>query len=233
MLTKKKSLLLITTLLIAVNLFTVYQYSLEQFRVSRSVTSFIFLLVFSFYGGIKKRLLFYALLSFFVSDMFVIRYDELIYNNLTSVAATIGYLLIGFYLFPKFKLSSVKKRIVAIFVVLVSISAYMFYELIGLMAITLNNDLHRYVYYLYSLVLLGLLVLVGNYNFRYNSTQSTYCMLFVFALVVSNLFAAISYYLGMPLFYYPTRFFYVIGLGLLTAFAVLPFEKELLLEEEQ
>lgn len=232
MLTKKNLLLILTVVMIVVNIFAIYQYDLQAVRLFRSVTSFIFLVTFVILGGFKKKLMFFALLFFFISDLFINRYDQIVYNNLTSVASTLGYLFIGYYIFPKFKLVSIKKRIVVLFLVIILISAYMFYEVIGLMSASLNNTWHQYLYYLYSLVLLALLILVGNYNFRYNSTQSTYCMFFVFSFVVSDLFAAISYYLGIPMFYYPTRFFYVLGLGLLTAYAVLKFEKELLYEDE-
>lgn len=233
MLSKKKYIILVTVVLILVNIVAVHQLHLDHVRGLRGVSSFIFLVVFLVFGGAKKKPLLFALLFFFISDIFINRYDELLYNNLTSIASTLGYLFIGYYLYPKFKLVSIKKRVMALFLVIIGISAYMFYEVVGLMSATLKSELHQYLYYIYSLVLLGLLIMVGNYNFRYNSSQSTFCMYFIFAFVVSDLFAAISYYLGMPLFYHPTRVFYILGLGLLTGYSVMKFDKEVLLEETQ
>ncbi|QDO92468.1 hypothetical protein FNB79_00180 [Formosa sediminum] len=125
-----------------------------------------------------------------------------------------------------------KKTLLAFFIVIV-FCTIMFYELIDVMFVMFQSLLHRYLYFSSALVILALLIIVGNYNFRYNSVQSTTCMYFTFSLVFSDIFAFITFYLDMDVFYYPTRIFYIIGLATFTAYAVLPFQDEELFLEDK
>ncbi|MDW5287638.1 hypothetical protein [Formosa sp. PL04] len=148
------------------------------------------------------------------------------YNNLTSVVRSLGYLFIGMHLLSKFKLVVENRKTLIVYLIIIGFGAFMFFELIQIMSMTYKGMLHEYLYFFYATVLLALLILVGNYNFRYSSIQSTACMYFLFSFVVSDLFAALAICLKIHSFYYPTRIFYILGLAILTGYAVLPFPKE-------
>ncbi|WP_141675491.1 hypothetical protein [Formosa haliotis] len=206
---KKKIILIVSITLLAINVWAIYNFSVDNLRLVRLCTSTIFLVFFAILGGLKNVKLFIVLILFCISDVFILRYDELLYNNATSILSTLGYLVLASYLIPRFSIKNMHIGLKVAFSGILLVSAYVFYEVIGLMSQSLKSELHRYLYYLYSLVLLGLLVLGGNYFFRYNTTKSLYCLCFIFSFVVSDLFAALSYYSNLPLFYYPTRFFIV------------------------
>ncbi|MBP1838816.1 hypothetical protein [Formosa algae] len=198
----------------------------------RVINTFLYLVVFVLFKGYRKKKLAIAMLLFFVSDFCVMNYNQLLYNNLTSIIRTLGYFFIALHLVPKFKLEMESKKALLAYSIVIIFCAVMFYELIDLMSLTLQDVFHKYLYFSYALVLLILLIIVGNYNFRYNSIQSTTSMYFIFSLIISDLFAFITYYLDMDAFYYPTRIFYIIGLATLTAYAVLPFRQEVLFKDE-
>ncbi|WP_299778683.1 hypothetical protein [uncultured Formosa sp.] len=218
--------------MILINIFFIEYLSMDYIRPLRAITTFSFSLLFVFFKGYRYSKLAIAFMFFFLSDLFIIKYDKLVFNNLTSVVRTLGYLFIGLHLLPKFKVEIESKRALAAYLIAIFFCAIMFYELIDIMSLTFKDMVHRYLYFSYSLILLGLLILVGNYNFRYNSTQSTSCMYFTFSFVISDLFAFISYYLEIDAFYYPTRIFYILGLAALTAYAVLPFQREVLYKDD-
>ncbi len=57
-------------------------------------------------------------------------------------------------------------------------------------------------------------------------------MFFVFAFILSDISAVMAYYLNVTVFYHPDRFFYILGLALMTAYATFDFKEEVLFEED-
>ncbi len=232
MFSRKISIIALAGIMILINIFFIKYFSVDYIRALRPFTTLSFCLLFVLFKGYKHVKLAIAFMLFFISDLFIIKYDILLFNNLTSVVRSLGYFFIGLHLLPKFKVEIESKKTLIAYLIVIFFCAIMFYELIDIMSLTSKDLIHRYLYFFYTLILLVLLILVGNYNFRYNSIQSTSCMYFTFSFVVSDLFGFITYYLGMNAFCYPTRIFYILGLAVLTAYSVLPFHREVLYEED-
>ena len=233
MISKKTSLIILTCIIILINFYVINYYPIYMLPL-RFSSSLIFLLVCLLFGGLIKIKLIMGLLFLCLTDFLIINYDDNFYNNLTTIPKSIAYIFIGWHLLPKFEVERENKKTLLVFLVLIGFCGIMFYELVDAMTFTFKGGvLHKYLYLCYALVLLSVLVLVGNYNFRYNSIQSISCMLFMFAFAISDLFAFIAYYLDINSFYYPTRLFYILGLGLFTAYIVLQFPKEELFIEDR
>ena len=232
MLPKKNSIIILSLIMILINFYFINNHDLDYVRPLRSISSFAFFTLFAVFGGLKKINLTIAFLFLCLSDLLIINYDYKLFNNLTSIAKSISYIFIGWHLVPKFKIELENKNILFVYLILIAFSAFMFYELVDTMTLTIHEEVHKYLYLFYAFVLLVMLVLVGNYNFRYHSIQSTSCMYFAFLFAISDLFGFITYYLDIYLFHYPTRLFYILGLAILTAYAVLPFQEEELYEDD-
>ena len=188
---KKASIIGLACIMIVVNSYVLHQYPMDEGRILRCLTSLVFLILFSCFGGLKKKKLAIAFVLLFVTDVFICNYDLLFYNYLTSVSKTLTYIFISWHLLPKFKLVKDCKKTLIIYFLIILISGLLLFKLVDAMSMIFLDGMHRFLYLTSALFLLISLVLAGNYNFRYNSRKSTACIIFMFLFVFSDLFGFI------------------------------------------
>lgn len=230
--TKKLILTIIAIILIAVNLFVIYQYEVAESRMVRLFSTALLFLVYLAFKGFKNKIVLAAFMFFLISDVFIQKYEEPLYNKLTFITTIIGYSLLALHILPKLSFKKTNKFLITIFAIVVLINTYMLYELIHMVEFKLIDKTQEFLFYVYGIAMITIGLFGGNYNFRYNSSQSTFCMFFVFAFILSDISAVMAYYLNVTVFYYPDRFFYIVGLALMTAYATFDFKKEVLFEED-
>lgn len=230
--TKKLILTIIAIILIAVNLFVIYQYEVAESRMVRLFSTALLFLVYLAFKGFKNKIVLAAFVFFLISDVFIQKYEEPLYNKLTFITTIVGYSLLALHILPKLSFKKTNKFLITIFAIVVLINTYMLYELIHMVEFKLIDKAQEFLFYVYGIAMITMGLFGGNYNFRYNSSQSTFCMFFVFAFILSDISAVMAYYLNVTVFYYPDRFFYIVGLALMTAYVIFDFKKEVLFEED-
>ncbi|MHA7943261.1 hypothetical protein ACJOV8_009305 [Formosa sp. 3Alg 14/1] len=231
MISKKTSIILLACTMVVINFFIITQFTAFDSRLVRNITTLAFFVLFIIFGGLKKIKLTLVYLLFISTDVCIMFYDYPFYNNLASVLKSLGLLVMIWHLIPRFKIELESKKSVVGSLLIIGFGGALFLELLELATMKFNNTLHIFLYACCALLYLILFILVVNYNLRYNSMRSIVCVFFVFSIALSDFLAFISYYLAIGEFYYPTRLFHILGITLLTAYAVLPFKKEELFEE--
>ncbi|MFB9054581.1 hypothetical protein ACFFVB_15935 [Formosa undariae] len=229
MIAKKTSIIVLACTMVLINFFIITQFTAFDSRLVRNITTLAFFILYIFFGGLKKTKLTIVFSLFILTDVCILFYDNLIYNSLVSVLKSIGLAVLSWHLLPKFKIVFESKKSTVGSLLIIIFSGILFVELLDLAIMKFSDNLHIFLYACCALLYIILLILVVNYNFRYNSIRSIVCLFCVFSLAASDLLAFISYYLEVGVFYYPTRLFHILGVTLFTAYAVLPFKKEELL----
>src|SRR5690606_35145938 len=229
---KKLILTIVTVLLIIVNLFVIHNYDIAESRIIRLASIIILFAFFLIFKGYKNKTILAAFIFFLISDICIQNYEDSLYNKLKFVATILCYSLIAISILPKLSFKKTNKFLITIFAIVVLINTYMLYELIHIVEFKLIDKTQEFLFYIYGMAMITMGLFGGHYNFRFNSSQSTFCMFFVFSLILSDICAVMAYYLNVTVFYYPDRFFYILGLALMTAYATFDFKEEVLFEED-
>lgn len=218
--------------MLIINLSVIYFYDVESSRIIRLVSTILFFLFFILNKGYNKSLLLIAFALFLVSDISMLRYEELIYNRLTFITTILAYSFIAIHIFPKIKLLKNNKWVFIIFSLVLIVNTLMLNELIHMVEFKLIDKIHEILFYVYGVAMIVMGLFAANYNFRYNSTQSTLCMYFVLGFILSDIFAVMAYYLNFEVFYFPDRIFYILGISVLVSYSVLELDEEVLYDDE-
>ncbi len=218
--------------MLIINLSVIYFYDVESSRIIRLVSTILFFLFFILNKGYNKSLLLIAFALFLVSDICMLRYEELIFNRLTFLTTILAYSFIAIHIFPKIKLLKNNKWVFIIFSLVLIVNTLMLNELIHMVEFKLIDKTHEILFYVYGDAMIVMGLFAANYNFRYNSTQSTLCMYFVLGFILSDIFAVMAYYLNFEVFYFPDRIFYILGISVLVSYSVLELDEEVLYDDE-
>ena len=218
--------------MLIINLSVIYFYDVESSRIIRLVSTILFFLFFILNKGYNKSLLLIAFALFLVSDICMLRYEELIFNRLTFLTTILAYSFIAIHIFPKIKLLKNNKWVFIIFSLVLIVNTLMLNELIHMVEFKLIDKTHEILFYVYGVAMIVMGLFAANYNFRYNSTQSTLCMYFVLGFILSDIFAVMAYYLNFEVFYFPDRIFYILGISVLVSYSVLELDEEVLYDDE-
>ena len=229
---KKLILTIVSVILLVINLFVIYKYDVAESRIIRLASTALLFLVFLAFKGFKNKTVLAAFIFFLISDIFIQKYEDPLYNKLTFITTIIGYSILALHILPKLSFKKTNKLLITIFAIVVLINTYMLYELIHMVEFKPIDKTQEFLFYIYGVAMITMGLFGGNYNFRYNSSQSTFCMFFVFAFILSDISAVMAYYLNVTVFYHPDRFFYILGLALMTAYATFDFKEEVLFEED-
>jgi len=207
------------------NLLSIYFLGEEDSRWFR-VGSSLYFLIWSFFFGVFNSKMHFVLLSYLICDISLVFYESQAFNFITFISRSLIFLLLILIVFPRIR--SVKFRffelIMGAAVILVNI--YLLFELIGMVPEAYLYDFF-YPAYLSLTTLTMLLVGVAfTYNNRSSSKKSFYFLLAALFLALSDVNFFIAFYLDVPVFNYPDRFFHVLALGLIVLFWIKPLEAD-------
>lgn len=157
------------------------------------------------------------------SSIAAVWYEYGIMASTSMILNFIAFLLLLWFIIPKFKIENLTKTFTLLFILMVIVNGYLFFQLIELMKdMTLNYTQYAFmVLSAFCGILLGFLALF--YNHFYNTRQSMAFVLLVFLLIFSEIFRGIGYYnlTDGVVFIYLARISLVLALCVLVHFSFL------------
>ena len=222
----KKTLLLISIILFLMNVYVTLSYTLVESRIMKLTSGVVFFVLFLFYKGFKNRYIFLAVSCFLVSDVFLIFYEKLASNKLTSIITIVGYVILIGHVFKKVQLQKVNKYLIAFFAFLILLNVYGLFEVLRSLEYKFYDGLQQIVFYTHGIVIIALCTVSANYNFVYNTRKSMYFMYLSFGFAFSNLTAFLAYYYDASLFFILSRFLYLSAFFFIINYVVTSHEKE-------
>lgn len=208
--TSQNLLLVATTLLLLVNLFVIYQFTLFENRVLRTLGTLVFLL-FIIRLKPKDTILLVAFFLFLVVDIATIFYENIIFNKLASLFKMIGYLGLIFYIFKKVKLVQLKNFLWVFSAVLIALTLYLMQLVLSVAQASFIDGVQNILFYCYGFIIILLGSFTAYYHTVSTSSASLFFLFFVFGIVLSDICGFIGYYLGFESYYFLDRIFYLFG----------------------
>ena len=178
-------------------------------NILRLTTAISFFILFLLNKGYK---LLFAFLCFIISDVFMLFYENIVLNKLTSLVTVIGYVTLISYRIKKVQVKNLNKYIISFFVALILFNAYKLYDIIHTIKYVLLDHVQEMLLYMYGASLITMCALSVNHNFKENTKRSMYFMLTTFSLTLSDLCAFTGYYHKIYSVYYADRAFYILSL---------------------
>ncbi|WP_452599928.1 hypothetical protein [Pontimicrobium sp. MEBiC01747] len=222
----KKIIPILALVLVIYNCVGIYSFNLEYTRVIKLISTLVLFIVFLLFKGYKKRNFLVAYICFVMADGFMLFYEEFFFDKLTLLMIGLAYISISIYVYPKINFLSLNKYVILVLLFLVIINLYLYFEILNLINIAHKNILQNIVMVVFGISVVTMGLFASIYNYKYNSIQSVYYILFVFMLILSMIFNAIAYYGGVKIFFYLNRSFHVLALSTMLLYCILPFKKE-------
>ncbi len=222
----KKTLLIISIILFLINAYVTLSYTLIESRMMKLISAVIYFILFLFYKGFKNKSILLAISCFLVSDIFLIYYEKLSSNKLTSLIIIIGYIILIGHVFKRVQLKKINKYLLAFFAILILLNSYALYEVLKSLEYRFYDSLQQIIFYTHGIVIIALCAVAANYNFVYNTNKSMYFMYFSFAFAFSNLTAFLAYYYDTSIFFVLSRFLYVFAFFFVVNYVTVAHEKD-------
>lgn len=226
----KKIVVTVAVILCIISIYVIYNYGFFEERIIRLISSSVFLLLIIIFKGFKSSILFFAFLCFWLSDIFIFQYENSLFNKLALTFPILAYIVITIHIYKKIKSFNLNKFIITFFACIILLNIYMIYEIVEVIELNAAQVFEKIMIYLngFALIIMGLMA--GIYNFKYNSTCSTYCIFFVFIFIASAICNVLAYYLNLEALFYFNRCFYVLALAIMLLYLLLQKDAELLLD---
>lgn len=207
-----KTLITVSIILLLVSSYSIYHEYLETSRILRLTTAISFFILFLINKGYRYYKLLFAFLCFIVSDVFMLFYENIVLNKLTSLVTVIGYITLISYIIKKVQIKNLNKYVISFFVALILFNIYKLYDIIHTIKYVLLDHVQEMLLYMYGASLITMCALSVNHNFKENTKRSMYFMLATFSLALSDLCAFTGYYHKIYSVYYADRAFYILAL---------------------
>ena len=88
---EKKTLLILSLLLLVINIYVIATCAVFERRLVRLISVFSYFLLFMFFKGYKNKAIGIVFVSFLISGFFMLFYEDSLFNKLTSVCSIIGF----------------------------------------------------------------------------------------------------------------------------------------------
>ncbi len=223
----KKTITILTLLLILVNLFVISGYSLQERRLMRLFSVCSYFIVLWIYKGFKDKTILYIFILLLFADIFNLYYEYDLMNKLVSVAKITAYFLIAKSVFTKLRLfKNTKPLIILFFSIIVSLNLVLVYQVVWETSDKMNDNLEVVLFLLYGIVIIGMGLISIHYNFRYHTKRSMYFLYFVFALILSDISWFIAYFLEIRILFYADILFYLAALYATVKYAIETSKKD-------
>lgn len=226
-----KAVLLITWALLLVVSFLYYELdNFSMYRLLRGFVSLVFLGIVIFYTKKKTNLVLASFLFIFgISSISTVWYENASIAVVSLFLNLFACILLIIALWPKASFKNLGIVLTVVFILMVIINAYIFYEFISKLRDFANGSLNYVVMLLVSIavVIIGFLSLL--YNHSCNTKTSLVFTMAIFLFIFAGVFRAISYYgFGYgDVSIYVARFTFITANAMLAHFMLMPkTEKE-------
>jgi hypothetical protein len=207
-------------ILLVLNFFIISEYGLIEERIARIASSSILFLVYLFSVSKKEKFFIIGFIFLIISDILLYNYESPPIKKLVFVVMILGYLAFLFHIRPYIQNLKTDLGQKLIFVVALSINVVLLYFLIEMAEDKMDDLLHSALFFIFGITLITLVVFAFSYSHRYSNKASFFFICGILGLVFSDISGYIAYYLEFEEFYYPDRFFYILGLVSLVKFAL-------------
>jgi hypothetical protein len=221
-----KTLITISIVLLLISTYSIYYKHLQLSRILRLTTATSFFIFFLLNKGYKYYRLLFVFICFIISDAFMLFYENIILNKLTSLVTIIGYLTLISIIIKKVQIKNLNKYIISFFIVLILFNLFKLHSIINTISHVLLDFVQESLLYIYGISLISICALSVNYNFKENTKKSTYFMLTAFSITLSDLCAFIGYYHKIYSIYYADRIFYILSFYFLVRYTLQLSQKE-------
>lgn len=213
-----KSLLsAITAIILLANFYIIFAYDLEISRWARLVSTSVFMFLLLLQRTYSKRLLgvFFFLL---ISDIGLFYYENPLANAGTFLMRIVAYLLLVFVVGSELKKLQASIFQKVLFVVVFTLNLAMLYLLVGMVPVEYAYPGLNLLFYTYGISMISMVIAAISYSNRYSDKTSFFFTAATLCLVFSDISSFIAYYLEFEEFYFPDRFFYILGIAGLVKF---------------
>lgn len=205
--------------LLIINFLVIFQYELLESRWLRIISSFFYLILFL---KVSKKNEIFLIGSFFllvISDFLMLDYENPLLKKLTFILVIIAYIALIFHIRPHIKNLQTNFFQKILFVIILAVNTVMLFLLVDMVEGGMDDSIHQALFFLYGFAMISLVIFAFSFNHRYSNKASFFFICAVLGFIFSDISGFISYYLKVDEFYYPDRFFYLLGLLSLVKFA--------------
>lgn len=207
----------ITLILLIANFYIIFEYDQELSRWARLISTGIFLLILLWRKTYSKRML-SAFFFLLISDLLLFSYENSIANAATFLMRISAYTLLVFVVVPELKNLKTNLFQKFIFVVVFLLNLAMLYMLVDMVPAQFVYPGLNILFYAYGISMIMMVIAAISYSNRYSDKTSFYFTAATLCLVFSDITSFIAYYLEFSEFYFPDRFFYILGIAGLVKF---------------
>lgn len=207
----------ITLILLIANFYIIFEYDQELSRWARLISTGIFLLILLWRKTYSKRML-SAFFFLLISDLLLFSYENSIANAATFLMRISAYTLLVFVVVPELKNLKTNLFQKFIFVVVFLLNLAMLYMLVDMVPTQFVYPGLNILFYAYGISMIMMVIAAISYSNRYSDKTSFYFTAATLCLVFSDITSFIAYYLEFFEFYFPDRFFYILGIAGLVKF---------------
>ncbi len=220
-----KVLLVLGLILIIGNFYVIDQYALREVRWARIVSCALLFSFFVIISKLKRNLLTVTFALFLISALLSLQNEVLLIRKLNLGVVITAYLLLILHVLPMVKNLKTDLFQKMTFILIVGVNLYMLYSLADMKGGKIQDYTQLVLLFLRGISIIGVGIMAFSYCNRYSNTGSIYFLLAVLGLVLSDIFAFVSFYLEIWNFVFVDRFFYIIGIACLARYATL-YRKE-------
>tara|TARA_B100000953_G_C17881484_1_gene378165 strand:- start:9 stop:497 length:489 start_codon:yes stop_codon:yes gene_type:complete len=161
-----------------------------------------------------------------MSDVLLLNYENMYINTATFPLRIAAYSTIVLVIFPEIK--TLKMSIIqkVVFAIVFSLNIAMLYVLVDMIPEKYDYPHLNFLFYIYGSAAIS-------YSNIYSDATAFFFTAGALCLVFSDIMSFIAYYLEFYEFYYPDRFFYILGIISLVKFATFSRNHEPLFEMER
>lgn len=221
----------IVLILLTANLYIIYEYDQELSRWARLISTGIFLLILLWRKTYGKRML-SAFFCLFISDLLLFYYENPVANTATFLMRISAYTLLVLVVVPELKNLKTNLFQKLLFVVVFFLNLAMLYMLVGMVPGQYVYPGLDILFYIYGISMIAMVIAAISYSNRYSDRTSFYFTAATLCLVFSDITSFIGYYLQFYEFYFPDRFFYILGIAGLVKFTSFARSHEAVAEME-
>lgn len=194
-------------------------------RWGRLISTFLVFLIL-IWKHRSEKLLLSAILLLLMSDVLLLNYENMYINTATFPLRIAAYSTIVLVIFPEIK--TLKMSIIqkVVFAIVFSLNIAMLYVLVDMIPEKYDYPHLNFLFYIYGSAAIS-------YSNIYSDATAFFFTAGALCLVFSDIMSFIAYYLEFYEFYYPDRFFYILGIISLVKFATFSRNHEPLFEMER
>ena len=226
----KKVISQVAVLLVLANVLGVAFLDFQGMQHMRLASTIIFLILFVWLKGYKNVLLLLAFFSLVCADFFIHFFETVRYVNIALAFRGLAAICICLDILPKIIRLKYRPTTMVMLFSVALLNVFLLYKLLNLTQMATKDSSLAVVVLFYGALHVFLAILAFTYSYGYGTVEARFCLVFVYAIIISNVLTSSAYYLGFDILYYFSRPLYVLGLAGMLAYSVLDFDKKKPLE---